>query len=213
MVESGSAKPASTAINVGALQVAAIYAKAFLGASEKSGQTDQLVNELGSVIHSVLDPFPQFETVLSSALVSAEEKAALLERVLGGKVSAALLDFLKVVSRKGRLDILRAIHHEVTRLYDEMRGRVRVQVRTASAIDGGVSNGLSAALTKLLGGQPVVDAAVDPGLIGGVVLRVGDTVYDGSVARQLEQVREQMITRSIHEIQSRRDSFRHSGGN
>ena len=52
-----------------------------------------------------------------------------------------------------------------------------------------------------------------PSLIGGVVLRVGDTVYDGSVARQLEQVREQMIDRSVHEIQSRRNRFGHSAGN
>ena len=54
---------------------------------------------------------------------------------------------------------------------------------------------------------------VDPDLIGGIVLRVGDTVYDGSVATQLEQLREQMIDRSVHEIQSRRDRFRHSDGN
>ena len=68
-------------------------------------------------------------------------------------------------------------------------------------------------LRRILGGEPQVHPTVDPSLIGGVVLRVGDTVYDGSVARQLDQVREQMINRSGHEIQSRRDRFRHSGGN
>ena len=72
---------------------------------------------------------------------------------------------------------------------------------------------IAAALESLLGGQPHVDSQVDAELIGGIVLRVGDTVYDGSVARQLEQARQQMITRSVYEIQSRRDRFRHSGGN
>ena len=80
-------------------------------------------------------------------------------------------------------------------------------------LEPSLSRGLEASLRQLLGGEPQLESAVRPELIGGVVLRVGDTVYDGSVARQLEQVREQMITRSVHEIQSRRDRFRHPGGN
>jgi F-type H+-transporting ATPase subunit delta len=80
-------------------------------------------------------------------------------------------------------------------------------------LDEVFSRNLAASLHKLLGGQPELEPSVDPQLIGGIVLRVGDTVYDGSVARQLAQVREQMINRSVHEIQSRRDRFRHPGGN
>ena len=63
----------------------------------------------------------------------------------------------------------------------------------------------------MLDGEPVLETLEDPELIGGVVLRVGDTVFDGSVARQLEQLREQMIDRSVHEIQSRRDRFCNTG--
>ena len=58
-----------------------------------------------------------------------------------------------------------------------------------------------------------MEVKVDPELIGGAVVRIGDTVYDGSVAGQLERLESQMINRSVHEIQSRRDRFRHSGGN
>ena len=72
---------------------------------------------------------------------------------------------------------------------------------------------LAKSLRPLVGGEPTLEVAVDPELIGGIVVRVGDTVYDGSVARQLERLKSQMITRSVHEIQSRRDRFRHSGGN
>jgi F-type H+-transporting ATPase subunit delta len=68
-------------------------------------------------------------------------------------------------------------------------------------------------LRNKLGGEPVVEQVVDPELIGGAVLRVGDTVYDGSIANQLKNLRQQVMDRSAHEIQSRRDRFRNSAGN
>ena len=156
---------------------------------------------------------PTLEAVFASALVSPDEKSQLLERLYGSRLSGTLLDFLKVVARHGRLDVMSDINELVGKLYDELRGRVRVQLRTATPVDDGLSRNLTASLTKLLGGEPKLESEVDAELIGGLMLRVGDTVYDGSVARQLAQVREQMINRSVHEIQSRRDSFRHSGGN
>ena len=57
------------------------------------------------------------------------------------------------------------------------------------------------------------EPVVDPAVIGGVTLRIGDTVYDASIASQLEHLRTQMIDRSVHAIQSRRDSFRTATGN
>ena len=75
-----------------------------------------------------------------------------------------------------------------------------------------MANKIAATLRTMLGGEPIFTRTVRPELIGGIVLRVGDTVYDGSVATQLEQIREQMITRSVHEIQSRRDRFRNPSG-
>jgi F-type H+-transporting ATPase subunit delta len=207
------AKKSSTAVNVGAQQVATVYAKALLGAAEKAGQTDAVVEELAVVVRDVLDPSPKLEAVFASALISPEEKTQLLDRLFTGRLSSTLLDFLKVVARHGRLDILRSIDQQAARLHDELRGLIRVQLETATALEDGLAGRLTTSLEKLLGGQPQVNSQVDAELIGGIVLRVGDTVYDGSVSRQLQQAREQMITRSIHEIQSRRDRFRHPGGN
>lgn len=213
MIESAQPeKRKSTAINVAAQQVAAVYAKALLGAAEKAGQTDAAVDQFGAVA-AALAEFPKLEAVLASALVDHQEKCQVLDRVFGPKVSPLVLDFLKVVSRHGRLDIIQAVDQQLNKLHDELRGRVRVQLHTAAPLDVGASRNLEGALGKLLGGEPHVDPSVVPALIGGIMLRVGDTVYDGSIARQLRQLREQMITRSIHEIQSGRDRFRHSGGN
>jgi F-type H+-transporting ATPase subunit delta len=205
-------QPKAPPINVGAQQVAAVYAKALVGAAEKAGKTDAVVDELGSIA-AALTEFPKLEAVLGSALIEHEEKCQVLDRLFKAKVSPLVLDFLKVLSRHGRLDIVRAVEQQVRKLRDELRGWIRVQLQTATPLADGLSRNLETALRKLLGGEPHVDASVDPALIGGVTLRVGDTVYDGSVARQLRQMREQMITRSIHEIQSGRNRFRHSGGN
>jgi F-type H+-transporting ATPase subunit delta len=205
-------KARSTAIDVGAQQVATVYAKAFVGAAEKAGKTDAAVDELRAVAE-VLDEFPKLGDVLGSALVDHEEKCQVLDRVFASRLSTLVLDFLKVVSRHGRLEIVRSVFEQVQKLHDQLRGRVRVELQTAAPLEDGLSRHLEASLRKLLGGQPEIEPAVDPALIGGIVMRVGDTVYDGSVARQLRQVREQMISRSIHEIQSRRDRFRHPGGN
>ena len=72
----------------------------------------------------------------------------------------------------------------------------------------GQLDALAVALRAATGGEPVIERITDAGLIGGIVVRVGDTIYDASVAAQLETVRQQMIDRSAHEIQSRRDRFR-----
>ena len=97
-------------------------------------------------------------------------------------------------------------------LYEEMQNNVRVRVTTAAPIDAGQADHIAAALAASLGRRPVLETTVDPALIGGAVLRIDDTVYDGSVANQLQSIRQQMIERSVHEIQSRRDRFSNSAG-
>jgi F-type H+-transporting ATPase subunit delta len=212
MSERAQSKP-SMPINVGAQKVAAIYAHAFVAAAEKTGQTDAAVAELNALASDVLAPNPKLEAVFASALIPPDEKEKILDRLFKARVSPLLLDFLKVISNHGRLEIVRQIAQEVSTLHDELRGRVRVRLSTATPLDEGFSRKISDSLHKLFGGQPELEPHVDPRLIGGIVLRVGDTVYDGSLSRQLAQVREQMINRSVHEIQSRRDRFRHPGGN
>ncbi|MFO0899542.1 MAG: ATP synthase F1 subunit delta [Pirellulales bacterium] len=196
-----------SAINVGQEQVALVYAKAFLASTEKAGETAARVEELTSLVDDVLVPQPQFAAVLGSRRLAHEEKTALIDRVFGGKASPLLLSFLKVLSSHGRLDALQAIGREVRARYDEQRGRKRVRITAATALDKPMLGELTEKLRAMLGGEPVLEVAVRPELIGGILIRVGDTVYDGSVASRLARLRTQMIDRSIHEIQSRRDRF------
>ncbi|MGQ9575658.1 MAG: ATP synthase F1 subunit delta [Thermoguttaceae bacterium] len=194
---------------VGPQQIAAVYAEALLAAAQAAGQTEPLLQEFDDLVTQVLDPFPQFEQILASALISHEEKAGILDRVLGGRTSPLMLNFLKVLSRRGRLDCLRAIRRRSRELYETMQGRVRVYVTTAAPIEAPLAERIVRQLRRLVRGEPVLVQRVDPNLIGGIVVRVGDTVYDGSVATQLKTVRQKIIDRSAHEIQSRRDRFRY----
>ena len=195
--------------DVGSEAVAEVYAEALLGAAEKAGLTAALVEEFDGLVADVLDRFPKLETVLASRLVSHEEKVGILDRVFGEQLSELLLNFLKVVSRHQRLDLVRPILRETHELYDRMRGRVRVRLTTATPVPDDMADRVAGGLRKLLDGEPIHERAIDPDLIGGVVVHVGDTVYDGSIANRLKILRKQMIDRSAHEIQSRRDRFRY----
>jgi len=212
MVEDKSARDAQRVAemeaDIGRQHIGAVYAEGLLAVAENAGTTDALMEVFDAVVGEVLDPFPEFERVLESALIPTEEKVALLDRVFGPRVPAIFLNFLKVVSLHDRMDCLRAIHAAAHELYDQLRGRVAVELVTAVAVDDVAARRLGEEIRGLIGGEPIVSRRVDPELIGGAVVRVGDTIYDGSIATQLKNLCQQMITRTADEIQSRRDRFR-----
>lgn len=199
-------------IDVGAYRVGMVYGQALLAATDKIGNTAEVLDELDQLIE-LLSKQPKVDEILASGMIANDRKVALVERVFAGKVTNTFLNFVKVVAAHGRGGFLRAIRKAVRDLLDERAGRVRVQVTTAAPIDGELTERIQNQLKSMLGGEPVLSKKVDPDLIGGLVFRVGDTVYDGSVATRLARVKSQMIDRSIHEIQRRRDSLSPPTGN
>ena len=198
---------------VGAEHIARVYAEALLGAAEHQGVLDAIVEEFDALVAEVLDVHPEFRVLLSALTISQEAMAGILDRIFAGRASPLLLNFLKVLGRHGRLGCLRSILRQLHDLYDTLRGRVQVQLVTAVPLDEAQSQRIRESLQTVLGREPIIEHVVDPEVIGGAVVRVGDTLYDSSVARQLETLRQQMIDRSVHEIQSRRDRFRFPAGN
>jgi F-type H+-transporting ATPase subunit delta len=199
--------------DVGVEHIADVYAKGLLDTTERAGSTALVIEEFDAVVAEVLDRFPKLEAVFASVLVSPEEKSSLIDSVLKGKVSTTFLNFLKVVARHGRLDCLRPIHGAVHAMYDKLRNRIPVILTTATPLSAESAAHIAGSIRAKLGGEPVFQQETDPSLIGGAVLRIGDTVYDGSIANQLHILRQQMLDRSAHEIQSRRDRFRNPAGN
>ncbi len=210
-----SAKPdASGAVTEpGARRVAEVYAKALIAAAEKAGATASALDELSAVVSEVLEPFPRLAGLFASGFVSAEDKVKIVDRTFAGRVSSLVLNFLRVLAEHERLELLRDILRAARTQFDQMRGLLRVEVTTASPLTDELAAKIQQQLRGMFGGEPVLVPKIKPELIGGVVLRVGDAVYDGSVAARLADIRGRIINRSVHEIQSRRDRFRHPAGN
>lgn len=197
----------TTVLDSAQQQLGSVYAEALLGAAEKSGKAEQVLGELQSVVEDVLQKLPTFDAVLRSPRVPHEEKARILDKAFKGKMSAELLNFLKVVSRHGRLESLRAINRAAQKLYHERMGRVEVLVRTAEPLPEELYARIADKLRAALGREPVLRMEIEPELIGGVVIRIGDTVYDGSVARQLVRLREETAAKISRELRRAGDRF------
>jgi len=199
--------------DVSAQRVARVYAEALLNAADKQGQSDQVVEALESLIRDLFQAEPQFEAFLTSSAVGRERKAQVIDKVFENKAGPVFVDFLKVLNQHERLNLLRPILSAAKELQDERAKRIRVQVRSAVPLADEQANRLRQQLRETLKLDPVLQMAVDPELLGGMVVRVGDWLYDASVRAKLDSIRTQLIARSSHEIQSGRDRFSIASGN
>ena len=188
-------------------QIGAVYAKALLGAAETAGQTDAVAEELESLVTDVLDKLPHFHAALASPRIGHEEKIALIDRAFAGRMSPVLLNFLKVLSRHGRLDCLRAIAEAAEKLLNELRGRVEVWVTTAAPLSNPLRDQIVTRLSALLAQEVVLKTQLDPEMLGGLVVRIGDTVFDGSVSARLIQMRQAAVDKTAARFRQSLERF------
>ena len=186
--------------------VARVYADAFLNAVPPA-ELEAALEEFRSFVEDLLDKQPDFSRLLLSGTVSRDVKLALIDRVLAGRASDLLTNFLRVLARHDRLDLLPLILAQASIEYEKRTGRKRVQVVSAQPLSDGALEKIRERLAALLPFQPVLEPAVDPDILGGLRIRVGDTVYDGSLRARLKQLRSRVRERSLHEIQSGRNRF------
>lgn len=168
--------------------VGEVYAKALLGVARKAPNTDELLSQFQTVVDEVFGKHPKLEAALNSPKINLEQKEALLEKILGSHVDPTLMKFLKILCRRQRLNFVRGIQRSITEFRDEELGRVRVIVTSALELSENEIDGIRNQLKAKLNREISVVTKVDPAIIGGLVLRIGDTVFDGSVTGKFDQL-------------------------
>lgn len=135
--------------------------------------------------------------VFRNPTIGYEKKRTILEKLIDkSKVSPTTTNFLQVLLRNQRLAELGEVNARFAQVLDERAGQIAAEVTTARPVAEGTKEALAAKLGTITGKRVKLTYAQDEELIGGLVTRIGSTVYDGSVRSQLEQVRSKMIGRT-----------------
>ena len=184
-----------------------VYAASLLAATQQAGCTADVLEEFESFISDVLNKLPQLDALLSSPRVAHSDKVVILDKTLAGKASVLFLNFLKVVSQHDRLDCLRVIQASLKEQYSKDQGRLDVLVTTATRLDEPAVATLQAKLNGAFDATVDLTLNVDSSLIGGTVIRIGDTVYDGSITNRLERIRTTVRENTIREIRLSTERF------
>jgi F-type H+-transporting ATPase subunit delta len=195
------------ASDVSALRIAHVYAEALLGAAARHGQAEAVRDELDSLVDDVFRTDPRVESFLATPAVSQKAKQAILESVFGHRAGELFTNFLLVLNSHGRLELLRHIRTAYRELLDRRANRVRVEVRSAVPLPDDQRRRLEQEVREAFHVEPVLEERVEPDLLGGLTVRVGDWQYDGTLRTRLQTIRNQVLARSSYEIQRRRDRF------
>jgi F-type H+-transporting ATPase subunit delta len=194
-------------VDVGAQKIARAYAAGLLDAAEKFSEVDAVLQELGALVNEIFRERPDFERFLGSLAVSRDAKEAVIKTTFAGKATERFVNFLRVLNDHDRLELLRLINREALHEQEQRKGLMRVKVRTAVSLIQGQRDRLSADLTEMFGRQPILEETVDPDLLGGLMVQVGDWLFDASVRTQLSKIQSQLFESASHEIQVGRNRF------
>ena len=182
------------------------YANALIGFGQKSGNTETLLNQFNGVADAI-SSLPKLDAMLQSPRIGVADKLQLIEKALAAKVDGKLMNFLKIILEKGRFNCVPVIQTAAQKIFDEMSGRVQATMTTAEDVDDSVRKRVEEKLANMLGKEIQLQSKTDPSIIGGMVVRIGDTVYDGSVRNQLDQVRNRATKRAEESIRSSIEKF------
>jgi F-type H+-transporting ATPase subunit delta len=171
------------------MHVGQVYAKAILAAAQAEGKVDVVVEQLTSLVADVLAKQPDLASIFADPKRSIDDKVNLIDKAFGRVADPCLVKSLKIIAGRRRLPMLPSILQAVLKIRDQVLGRLQVEVTSAEALGDQAMNGLRDRLSQLLKAEISLTTKVDPAILGGLVVRVGDTVFDGSVDNQLEQMR------------------------
>ena len=168
------------------------YAETLLVLAKREGQAE----EWGTLIESIGSAMQEdhtLKTFLESPKLAASRKIEILKAALGKRVPPLFLRFLETVIMKRRQMVIPEIAQEYRALIDESEERVHANVTVARELAKPEQDALKRQLSRLFGKRVVPHMSINPAILGGVIVKVGDTVMDGSVRRRLASLRSRML--------------------
>jgi F-type H+-transporting ATPase subunit delta len=192
-------------------RIARVYAEALLDVASERNVADEIGQELQAIVRDVYGASPEIESALSSPVVKRTVKAPVIEHAFKDRVNDLVFGFLNVLNAKDRLTLVRHAAAAYRDLLDERAKRVRVSVRSAVPLTDEQTDHIRETINQATGYEPIIAARIEPELLGGMIVQVGDQVFDSSVRNRIEAIRTQLLGRSNYEIQTGRDRFSYPG--
>ena len=175
-----------------AATIARNYAEALFELGERSGNTERYA-ELIDAVAGAVETTPEVQAVLVSPRVPKQEKVRLLGAALKGAPREFVL-FLQALVKRGRYRLLGEVSTEYQALLDIKHNRIRAGVTLAQPADSALQRDIQDALSRELGKEVIAAFHVDPEILGGTVVRIGERIHDGSVRRRMTKLRRQLIS-------------------
>jgi F-type H+-transporting ATPase subunit delta len=173
---------------IGAGEIARRYARAVFGLGENAAARAKLAADVATLAQEVAESEPLRRVLFTPLHPRAERKGVVHELAQRLGVSTEVRAVAEILVDENRTQLLPELAREMRRLVEAEAGRVEARVTSARPLDSAAQELLRAALSRRVGSEVVLVLEVDPTLIGGVIARVGDLLFDGSIRTQLENL-------------------------
>ena len=168
------------------------YARSLLELADERGVSDEVGRQVGD-LQTILAENPSFAQFLADPAIGSDEREHLLKTVFDGKLDPLLMSFLGVMNDKGRLRLLPEVLDAFDDLLADQRGIVEVDVTVARKLAKDDLENVRQKIAGSLKKETVLHQYVDENILGGLIIRVGDTLIDGSVRKQLDEMRDTLL--------------------
>ena len=171
--------------------IGTIYAQALINEAQKQNALEEITEDVRGIgeLLSTNDTFRAFTQALA---IGEDERLASLEKIFSGRIHALTLNVLKALARRDRLMFLQGFVDGFAAILRKMENIVDVSLATATELRPEAVQRVREALSRSLGKTVDIHVTVDPALVGGITLAIGDTLIDGSVATQLHKIEDQL---------------------
>ena len=177
-------------------KVASRYAKSLIDLAKEQGDLDVIKADMEQIA-AVIKSSTELQAVLSNPIIKTDKKQNILTSLFGGKVRPEILTFFGIMIRKGRSGILYPTAIEFVNQYNEIKGIVNAEVTSAALLSAENLEALKTSIATQINAQVILSNKVDPSLIGGFVVKVGDRQVDVSLAGKLNKLERYLINEGV----------------